>query len=106
MAQKRFRPVYTQRSLAMSDTEMPATLTWTINTDFMAWNFVCVDEQKMPVARFVVNNWGVKRLGRIEFMGPRANSEALREEIVVVGTTLAYWMFLRCRSVSSLGLSL
>lgn len=101
VAQKRFRTVYTHRSLAMSDTDKPVTLTWTSDSDFKTWDFVCVDEQQMPVARFMTRVWALKNYGRIEFMGPRAGSEALRDEIVVTGLTLVYCMALRSASILS-----
>lgn len=101
VAQKRFHTIYTHRSLAMSDTKNPVTLTWTSDCGFKTWDFVCVDEQQMPVARFVTNVWATKKIGRIEFMGPRADSEALRDEIVVVGLTLVYCMALRSASILS-----
>lgn len=55
----------------------------------------------MPVARFVTKVWATKKIGRIEFMGPRADSEALRDEIVVTGLTLVYCMALRASSILS-----
>lgn len=102
VAQKRFRTVYTHRSLAMSETDKPVTLTWTSDSDFKSWDLVCVDELQMPVARFMTNVWATKQYGRIEFTGPRAGSEALRDEIVVTGMTLVYCMALRSASILSL----
>lgn len=55
----------------------------------------------MPVARFVTKIWAAKKYGRIEFMGPRAGSEALRDEIVVTGLTLVYCMAVRSMSILS-----
>lgn len=85
----------------MPDADKPVTLTWTSGSDFKTWDFVCVDEHQMPVTRFVANVWAVKTVGRIEFLGSRAGSEALRDGIVVTGLTLIYCMALRSASLLS-----
>lgn len=86
----------------MSDTDKPVTLTWTSDSNFKTWDFVCVDEQQMPIAKFTANIWAMKKLGKIEFMGPKADREALRDEILVTGLTLVYCMTLRSSSIFSL----
>lgn len=95
VAQKRFRAIYTHRSPAMSDTEQPVTMTWTSESGFKEWDFVCVDENQMPVARFSMNPWRMAKMGTIEFTGPKADSQALREELIVAGITLAYHIMVR-----------
>lgn len=86
-------------------------MTWTSSCGLKTWDFICLDEQKMPVAKFSANIWGLKKVGYITFMGsstPGAHaaggnvSDAVREEIVVTGLTLFYCMVLRTNSVLSL----
>ncbi|KAJ5500259.1 hypothetical protein LT330_002264 [Penicillium expansum] len=102
LAQKRWRTVYTHRSLNFSDTESPVTMTWTSDCGFKTWDFVCVDEEQMPVAKFSANAWGVTKIGKIEFMGPKADDRAAQEEIMVTGITLFYCMMLRCNNIFNL----
>lgn len=102
LAQKRWRTVYTHRSLNFSDTETPVTMTWTSDTGFKTWDFICVDEQQMPVAKFTANVWGITNLGKIEFVGPKADDRAAQEEIMVTGVTLFYCMLLRCNNFFNL----
>lgn len=102
VAQKRFRTIYTSRSLAMSDTDKPVTLTWTSDSGFKNWDFVCVDENMLPVAKFSTNIWRMVKLGKIQFMGPKADSQALREELIVAGLTLVYHMMVRMQNILGL----
>lgn len=102
LAQKRWRTVYTHRSLNFSDTESPVTMTWTSDCGFKTWDFVCVDDQQIPVAKFSANAWGVTKIGKIEFMGPKADDRAAQEEIMVTGITLFYCMMLRCNNIFNL----
>lgn len=99
LAQKRWKTVYTHRSLNFSDTESPVTMTWTSDCGFKTWDFVCVDDQQMPVAKFSANAWGMTKIGKIEFMGPKADDRAAQEEIMVTGITLFYCMMLRCNNI-------
>lgn len=102
-ALKRFRTQYTHLSRAFSDDEaslMP--MTWSSNCGFKTWDFICLDDQQNPVAKFAANAWSVKKVGKIEFMGPKAMSQAARDEIVVTGLTLFYCMVLRTNSILSL----
>ena len=43
----------------------------------------------MPIARFVANSWGIKKVGKFEFLGPKAISGLAMDEIVVLGLALA-----------------
>lgn len=94
-AQKRFSTYYTHMSTAFSDTKEPVTMTWTSNTDFKGWDFVCVDHNQVPVAKFSSKIWAVKKFGTIELLGPKADDPAARDEIVVIAVTLFYCMYLR-----------
>ncbi|KAL8952132.1 MAG: hypothetical protein Q9222_001944 [Ikaeria aurantiellina] len=102
-ALKRWKTSYTHLSHAYaSDPDAGlATMTWTSDSDFKTWDFICLDEEQMPVAKFSANLWSLKRIGKIEFLGPKAHSQAAQEEIVVTGLTLAYTMILRTTSLLS-----
>ncbi|KAJ5294350.1 hypothetical protein PENANT_c006G03867 [Penicillium antarcticum] len=99
LAQKRWQTVYTHRSLNFSDTDTPVTMTWTSDYGFKTWDFVCVDENQNPVARFSANQWAVSKVGKIEFDGPKAHDQAAQEEIFVIGLTLFYTMILRTTNI-------
>ncbi|KAL4782348.1 hypothetical protein BJX76DRAFT_349468 [Aspergillus varians] len=101
-AQKRFKTLYTHASYAYSTTDKPVTMTWTSDSGFTTWDFVCVDEHQRPVAKYSAKIWGVKKIGNIEFMDDRPLTDAARDEIVVTGMTLFYCMWLRVNSIFSL----
>ncbi|EDN04112.1 predicted protein [Histoplasma mississippiense (nom. inval.)] len=44
-------------------------MTWTSSCGLKTWDYICLDEQKMPVAKFSANIWGLKKVGYITFMG-------------------------------------
>ncbi|KAJ5089920.1 hypothetical protein N7532_008604 [Penicillium argentinense] len=94
-AQKRFRTHYTHMSHVFADTKEPVQMTWTSNTDFKGWDFICVDDKQMPVAKFSANLWAVRKFGKIELLGPKAFDPAARDEIVVLAVTLFYCMYIR-----------
>ncbi|KPM44876.1 hypothetical protein AK830_g1598 [Neonectria ditissima] len=100
-ALKRFQTEYTHLSYAYSDSEEPATMRWTSNCGFKTWDFVCLDQNELPVAKFSANAWAINKIGKIEFLGPKATSQAARDEIVVTGLTLFYCMTLRSTSILS-----
>ncbi|KAI4230679.1 MAG: hypothetical protein L6R40_007977 [Gallowayella cf. fulva] len=100
-ALKRWKTSYTHLSYAYSDSSDPVTMTWTSESGFKTWDFICLDDQQMPVAKFSANWWTLKKVGKIEFLGPKATSTAVREEIVVTGLTLLYCMLLRMNSLLS-----
>jgi hypothetical protein len=101
-ALKRWRTAYTHLSHSFSDTDAPVTMTWTSDSGFKTWDFICLDEQQMPVAKFSANLWTLKNVGNIEFLGEKtATSEAARQEIVITGMTLMYTMALRTSSLFS-----
>lgn len=101
-AQKRFKTLYTHQSYALSDTDEPVTLTWTSDSGFTTWDFVCVDERQRPVAKYTAKIWGIKKIGYIEFMDDRELTDAARDELVVTGMTLFYCMWLRVNNIFSL----
>lgn len=87
-AQKRFKTKYSYLSHAYSDdVHNPVIITLTTNTSTSKWDFVLVDENLEAVARYSTNIWALKKIGMIEFVGPKAGSKAVRDEVmVVVGT--------------------
>ncbi|KIW59503.1 hypothetical protein PV05_03947 [Exophiala xenobiotica] len=101
-ALKRFHTKYTYLSHASSDDDKPVPMTWTSSCGLKKWDFVCVDQHQNPVAKLSVNIWAIRKLGGFEFMGPKADSRELREEIIVTGLTLFYLMFLRANNILSL----
>lgn len=94
-AQSRLRTIYSHMSTNLSETGAPVKMTWTSQSGFKTWDFVCVSEKQEPVARFSANMWAVKKVGKIEMLGPKALDVAARDEIVVVGFTLYYCMVIR-----------
>lgn len=102
-ALKRWKTSYTHLSnaFAPSPDSPPVTMTWTSSTNFKTWDFICLDEQQMPVAKFTGNLWAVKKIANIEFLGPKSSSVAARDEIVVTGLTLYFCMLLRLNSLLS-----
>lgn len=94
-AQSRLRTIYTHMSHTFSDTDKPAKMNWTSKSGFKTWDFICCDENQIPVAKFTANVWAVKKVAKIELLGPKAFDTAAMDEIVVVGLTLCYCMYLR-----------
>ncbi|PGH15841.1 hypothetical protein AJ79_02222 [Helicocarpus griseus UAMH5409] len=85
-------------------------MTWTSSSGWKTWDFICLDENQNPVAKFSGNIWGVKKVGDIIFLGENIAAitgsstipDTVRDEIVVTGLTLFYCMVLRVNSVFSL----
>lgn len=91
-AQKRFRTEYAYLSYAYSDSETPVVMTWTASTSLSKWDFVLLDENLEAVARYSTNIWALQKIGSIEFVGPKAESKAARDEVVVTVCTIYYCM--------------
>ena len=53
------------------------------------------------MAKFTANVWAVNKVGNIEFLGLKANSQAAREEIIITGLTLFYCILLRSTNLLS-----
>ncbi|KAL8993457.1 MAG: hypothetical protein Q9169_006326 [Polycauliona sp. 2 TL-2023] len=103
-ALSRWKTSYEHKSYAFapSPNGPPATMTWTGNSDFKTWDFVCMDENQIPVAKCTANWWGIKKIAWIEFLGDRVISEAARDEIVVTGLTIMYCMIIRTISLPNM----
>ncbi|KAF5636149.1 hypothetical protein F52700_5463 [Fusarium sp. NRRL 52700] len=104
-ALKRFMTSYTHLSYNYSNNAdgTPAAMTWASASSFKTWDFVCLDEQQSAVARFSAHCWSLNNIGCVEFLGPKANDPAAREEILVTGMTLCYQMILRTTNFLNLG---
>ncbi|KAF5533749.1 hypothetical protein FNAPI_12580 [Fusarium napiforme] len=104
-ALKRFMTSYTHLSYNYSDSPdgTPAAMTWTSGSSFKTWDFICLDEQESAVAKFSANCWSLNNIGCVEFLGPKANDPAAREEILVTGMTLFYQMVLRATNFLNFG---
>ncbi|RSM15061.1 hypothetical protein CDV31_005141 [Fusarium ambrosium] len=103
-ALRRFVTSYTHLSYnyAQGLGDTPAAMTWTSSSDFKSWDFICLDESSVPVAKFSAHAWTISKVGYIEFMGPKANNPDAQEEIMITGLTLFYQMVLRTTSILSL----
>jgi hypothetical protein len=100
-AMKRFKIEYEHLSYAYSDTSDPVAMTWHSACGWKTWDFVCTDAQQNPVARFSANAFSFVKVGDIEFVGPKANDTAARDEILATGLTLFYCIVLRSSSIVS-----
>ncbi|TVY52986.1 hypothetical protein LCER1_G005143 [Lachnellula cervina] len=101
-AQKRFKTQYMHLSRSFSDTDAPVPMYWTSNSGFTTWDFICLDQNQLPVAKFSAAVWAVTKIANIEFLGEKAMTDEARDEIVVTGITLYCCMLLRCNNVLSL----
>jgi len=98
-ATKRWRTKYEHLSYAYSST--PTVLSWVSDSDFKTWDFICLDPNQLPIAKFSAKIWALKKFGNIEFLGEATENKEMREEIVVVGLTLFSCMSLRATSLLS-----
>lgn len=91
-AQKRFTTKYSYLSHAYSDTGNPVVMTLTTSSSLKNWDFILLDENQEAVARYSTNIWALKKVGIIEFVGSKAESKAVRDEVAIVVCTLYYCM--------------
>lgn len=71
-----------------------------ISQGFKYWDFILLDSNKEPVARFRSNVWAYKKLGLLEFQGDY--SQRTKEEILITGFTVYYNFLLRANNVFQL----
>lgn len=91
-AQKRLTTKYSYLSHAYSDDETPMVMTWTTTSSLSKWDFILQDDKQEAVARYSTNIWALKKVGKIEFVGPKAESQAARDEVLITACTLYYCM--------------
>lgn len=102
-AMRRLKAEYTYPSYALSeDGKTPVAMKWIMSCGLKNWDFVCLDDQEMPIAKIKANTWACKKAGVIEFMNTEALSPELRDEVVVTGVTLWLCMLLRSTNFFSL----
>jgi hypothetical protein len=101
-AQSRLKTSYSHMSHVFSDTDKPAKMSWTSQSGFKTWDFICCDENQNPVAKFTANVWALKKIAKVELLGPKAHDPAAMDEIVVVGLTLCYCMYIRINNIFNL----
>ncbi len=69
------------------------TMTWKFHSGWSDMYYVLVDEQSLPVARWSTKGCGVlTKLGKVEFLGRKADSKEAKEEVLLTGMTLLYLM--------------
>jgi len=88
---------YNYLSTALSpDGSTAAAVTWQTNCSLKIWDFVCLDANQLPLAKFSVNIWALTEVGNFHFdKSAQEISKAARDEIVVMGLTLLYVMMTR-----------
>jgi hypothetical protein len=89
MHKTKLRSSYTYSSPAFQNQDV----TWTSKSDWKNLDYVLLDENLLPVARYTTEGISLlswSKLGKIEFLDPGTLSSAMKDEIVVVGLTLAY----------------
>jgi hypothetical protein len=60
------------------------------------WDFVCLDENQIAVAKLSANFWDLKQVGNFYFeAGEEEVSAEMRDEVVVTGLTILYVMMTR-----------
>ena len=65
-------------------------MTWEARYGLKTWQFICLDDNRLPIARVNVNVWALQTLASIEFLDTRVDDmcQEMREEIIVTGATL------------------
>lgn len=94
---KRWVTSYTHLSHTYSKTDKPVQMTWASDSDFKTWDFICLNQDHLPVAKYSARIWGIKKIGYIEFMGPTTDEQ--RDEMIATGMTLFYCMILRTTNI-------
>ncbi|CZT21462.1 uncharacterized protein RCC_07325 [Ramularia collo-cygni] len=101
-AQKRLTTKYSYFSHAYSDDEKPVVMTWIGSANLKKWDFTLLDENQEAVARYSTNIWALRKVGDIEFVGPKAGSRAVRDEVAITVCTIYYCMAVRSTNMFSL----
>ncbi len=74
----------------------PVPITWVTEYSMKIWDFICLDQNEQPIAKFSANIWAVKEVGNFYFEKPADQiTDAARDEILITGTTLLYTMVTR-----------
>jgi hypothetical protein len=94
-ASRRLKTQYSYPSTAVSSNGAPTLLTYTSESSFKNWDYILLDPQLQPVARFSSNLWATKKIGKIEFMGNLAQNQQFREEVIVTSLTVSLFVTYR-----------
>lgn len=93
---KRWKTEYNYLSKTLASGSGPVPITWIANSSMKIWDFVCLNANQLPIAKFSVNIWALKQVGNIYFEKSKADiSVEVRDEVVVTGVTLLYVMMTR-----------
>jgi hypothetical protein len=87
-AMKRMATEYTYLSDAFAHGDSPVPMYWTSSTGFKHWDFILLNSNQEPMARFRSSLWAVTKLGFLEFMGDY--SAEIKEEILITGFSVYY----------------
>jgi hypothetical protein len=93
---KRWKTKYRFLSHAFAPPSAPDTLVpmiWTADSGLKTWDFVCLDENQLPIAQFSANWWALKAVGKFRFEKSAENlTDYQRDEVVITGLTVLYTM--------------
>ncbi|KAF1850519.1 uncharacterized protein K460DRAFT_361295 [Cucurbitaria berberidis CBS 394.84] len=96
---KRWKTHYNYLSKALSSGSGRVAITWITDSTHKTWNFICLDANQLPIAKFAVNIWALKQVGNFYFEKSKEDiSEEVRDEVVFIGLTLFYLMAVRMNS--------
>ncbi|KAJ4364534.1 hypothetical protein N0V83_009129 [Neocucurbitaria cava] len=86
---------YLSKTFSSSGAE-PVPISWIANSSLKVWDFVCLDANQLPIAKFSVNIWAIKQVGNFYFEKTKEElSDEERDEVVVTGVTILYIMMTR-----------
>ncbi|KAF2994982.1 hypothetical protein E8E13_003696 [Curvularia kusanoi] len=94
---KKWKTAYNYLSTTLSPTSTPIPITWITTSSLKIWDFICIDSTtQAPIAKFSVNWWALKQVGNFHFeQSAAALSNEVRDEVVTVGLTIFYVMYVR-----------
>jgi hypothetical protein len=94
---KRWKSQYNYLSHTFSkDPNAPAPVSWIADMSMKTWDFVCLDENQIAIAKLSANLWDLKQVGNFYFEAREDEVSAeMRDEVVVTGLTILYVMMTR-----------
>lgn len=94
---KKWKTAYNYLSTTLSSSGSPVPITWITTSSLKIWDFICIDSTtQAPIAKFSVNWWALKQVGNFHFEQSAATlSREVRDEVVTVGLTIFYVMYVR-----------
>jgi hypothetical protein len=77
-------------------------LTWRSKSCFKVFDFECLDEMSVPLAKFTAHSsLTLTKAGRFDFFGSRASSGIVMDEVLVTGLALAYYTVIQTTVIDS-----